>query len=148
LLIAVFTGVALFATMLFVGVDFRVPGLGQFALNTDRVIIFHFLKAPIIFYAAHEPFLWSMFTMPNWHLFWYLLVAALVAGVWRRRDPVELAPRLILVFSGAAFLFTIFFLTNYSATAWDMTTINRLLMHMVPMLMFVALSLFPDRARR
>ncbi len=148
LLVAAFAAVALVVVLAFVGVDLRVPGLGQFALNTDRVIIFHFLSAPIAFYATHESFLWNMFTMPNWHLFWYLMVAGLVTGVLRRRDPVDLAPRLVLTLSGLAFLFTIFFLTTYAMTAQDLTAINRILMHIVPMLMFVVLSLFPDQRMR
>ena len=62
LLVAVLTGVAFAVGLAFIGVDFTVPGLGHFALNTDRVIIFHFLKAPITFHATHEFFVWNMFT--------------------------------------------------------------------------------------
>lgn len=148
LLVASFVGVVLVVLLAFVGIDFRVPGLGQIALNTDRVIIAHFLKAPITFHATQESFLWNMFTMPNWHLFWYLMVVALLTGVLVRRDPADLAPRLILTLAGLTFLFAIFFLTNYAMSAQDLTTINRILLHMVPMLMFVALSLFPDHRER
>jgi hypothetical protein len=74
----------------------------------------------------------TLFLMPNWSLFWYL-APLIVLLRWRdlRRVPALAGLGWFLAF-GYAFLFLLFFFTDAAAWAENLTSINRVLMHIVP----------------
>ena len=90
----------------------------------------------------------SLFTLPNWHLFWYLVPVLLVAR--RRRFRFDGAARLIglMLLIDFAFLFGLFFLTTASLWAQDFTSANRLILQLVPsVFVLAAVLLRPEAAR-
>jgi hypothetical protein len=74
----------------------------------------------------------SLFALPNWHLFWYLVPVLLVLRRRRfREDPAARALGLMLLID-FALLSALFFLTAASAWAEDFTSANRLILQLVP----------------
>ena len=80
----------------------------------------------------------SLFTLPNWHLLWYVVPVLLVLR--RRRFVVDRAARLLglMLLVDFAFLFVLFFLTTASAWAQDFTSANRLILQLVPSVVVLA----------
>jgi len=74
----------------------------------------------------------GLFTLPNWHLLWYLFpILALLR--WRRFRDDRVARLLgLLVLIDLSFLFVLFFFTSASAWAQDFTSANRLILQIVP----------------
>lgn len=79
--------------------------------------------------------------LDNWHLLFYLVAAALFLSLPRLFAP---AYRAMTVLMGAALVFVliIFFFTHVSAWVEDYSTVNRALLHLVPMLLFYVMVLF------
>jgi hypothetical protein len=74
----------------------------------------------------------SLFTLPNWHLLWYVF-PLLVALRWRALSNDHAARMLaLLVVLQLAFLFVLFFFTSAAAWAADYTSANRLILQIVP----------------
>jgi len=103
------------------GID--VPGFGHFALG------WHSVGGAMVA---------SLFTLPNWHLLWYLVPLLLIVR-WRRFR-TDRASRLIgvLVLLYFAFLFVLFFFTDAAAWAQDYTSANRLILQLVPSVFVLA----------
>ncbi|CAH1904826.1 conserved membrane hypothetical protein [Candidatus Nitrotoga sp. HW29] len=95
------------------------------------------------FAADWHPFWQNMMVMDNWHLFWYLVVAALVLSFPRLLAPAYRSMTVLLL-SATSFLAIVFFFTHAHAWAEDYTTINRALLHIVPMLLFYVMVLFQE----
>jgi hypothetical protein len=95
------------------------------------------------FAADWLPFWQNMMVMDNWHLLWYLVVTALVLSFPRLLAP-PFRSMTILLLSAVSFLAVVFFFTHVQAWAEDYTTINRALLHMVPMLLFYVMVLFRE----
>lgn len=83
----------------------------------------------------------SLFTLPNWHLFWYAVPVLIVLR--RRRFGSDRAARMLglLLLIDFAFLFVLFFLTTASAWAQDFTSANRLILQLVPSVLVLAATL-------
>jgi hypothetical protein len=69
----------------------------------------------------------------NWHLLWYLAVAAALLG-WRHILSPDLAPLTIVVAGGLLFLAFGFVFTNARDWVEDQSTVNRATLHIAPLL--------------
>jgi len=86
--------------------------------------------------------LWdNLGVLDNWHLLFYLAVAALLVFLPRLFAPAYRAMT-VAVCSALAFILAIFFFTHVGAWVEDYTVINRALLHLVPMLLFYMMVLF------
>ncbi len=115
--------------------DVTVPTLGAFELG------WHPVGAALLA---------SLFTLPNWHLFWYVLPAlVLVRGRVLLEDHAARLFGLFVVLQ-LAFLFLLFFFTEAAAWAQDFTSANRLILQIVPSLFAFAMLLLrtPRPVRR
>ncbi|HKE47766.1 MAG TPA: hypothetical protein VKB52_06850 [Rhodanobacteraceae bacterium] len=101
----------------------EVPSVGTFAFS---------------WHGVGGAMLASLFTLPNWHLLWYLVPVLLVARRQRLRG--DRAARLIglMLLIDFGFLFGLFFLTTASAWAQDFTSANRLILQLVPSVFVLA----------
>lgn len=104
----------------------EVPSLGTFALA------WHGVGGAMVA---------SLFTLPNWHLFWYALPVLL--ALRRTRFRGDRAARMLglMLLIDFAFLFVLFFLTTASAWAQDFTSANRLILQLVPSVLVLAATL-------
>ena len=86
--------------------------------------------------------LWdNLAILDNWHLLFYLVVAALLLSLPRLLAPAYRAMTMLVV-AALVFVLTIFFFTHVSAWIEDYTVINRAILHLVPMLLFYVMVLF------
>ena len=95
------------------------------------------------FAADWHPFWQNMMVMDNWHLLWYLVAAALFLSFPRLLAPA-FRSMTVLLLTAVSFLAVVFFFTHVQAWAEDYTTINRALLHIVPMLLFYVMVLFRE----
>lgn len=124
------------------GFSLPMLGLGWVHVAWGSVTIPGIPPFELTWHAVGGAMLSSLFTLPNWHLLWYLL-PLLLAWRWRTlaRDH---AARLLgmLVLLQALFLFLLFFFTSAAAWAADFTSANRLILQVVPtVFVFVAVLL-------
>jgi hypothetical protein len=80
----------------------------------------------------------SLFTLPNWHLLWYLVPLLLILRARRFRDDRSARLLGLLVLFDFAFVFVLFFLTGAGAWAEDFTSANRLILQVVPSVFVLA----------
>jgi hypothetical protein len=111
----------------------QIPSLGRFELAL------HFIW---------EPFYRNLFVMSNWNLLWYLVVAALILAAARVRLHREFFVYTVFILSGLGVVFVTFFLTSNAAWAERYTSINRILLHLVPLLLFYVLLLLKPRTEQ
>lgn len=120
-----------------------VTGVATFFVLGEKDFHLFGYHVHLRFAADWHPFWQNMMVMDNWHLFWYLVVAALVLSFPRLLAP-SFRGMTALLLSSASFLAVVFFFTHAQAWAEDYTTINRALLHMVPMLLFYVMVLFQE----
>lgn len=138
-------GGVLFVT---VGVWLPLPGVGWMSLRWGEATVPYLGSIALSWRPVSGIVAESMFLLPNWSLLWYLVPVALLLGWQRLRDPRCGALAMFLL---GALLFhgVLFFFTPASAWAQDLTSLNRLLMHVVPVwVVLLALLLSPPAAIR
>ncbi len=87
-----------------------------------------------------------LFVMDNWHLLWYAAFA-LPALRWRRLFAPDFAPMTVTMLGGFGLVFVVFYLSSAAGGVDDETLVNRMLLQIVPALMFyLALLLRPAPA--
>jgi hypothetical protein len=129
----------------FGGLWLPLPGLGTVRLHWGEIDIPSIGRLPLFWRPVLGTVLESLFLLPNWHLLWYLVPLALLAG-WRRlRDLGWLRIGLYFLLGGYAFLFVLFFFTDASAWAENLTSLNRVLLHIVPATVFWLILLLRPR---
>lgn len=108
-----------------------LPGLGWVELRWGSVELSQVGRLDLHWRPVAEPVLESLLLLPNWMLLWPLLVFAL----WHCRQRLRAGPlrdggRFMLF--GYGFLFLLFFFTDASQWAETLTSLNRVLLHIVP----------------
>lgn len=138
----------LLIALAFGGFNLPMPGLGRVRIAWGDITIAGVASYRIGWHEVGGAMLASLFTLPNWHLLWYVL-PLLVALRWRvlLRDP---AAQLIgfLILLQLLFLFMLFFFTSAAAWAEDFTSANRLILQIVPTLFVFGVALFGAVAAR
>ena len=109
--------------------------------RTQLVILGYTLHTE--FSPVGEPILRNIFVMDNWHLFWYLFIV-----LWLLASPrlfsAPLRVMTVLVLTDFYFLAIVFFFSKAHIWVADFSTLNRALLHIVPMLMFYMMVLYRE----
>jgi len=124
------------------GFSATLPGLGTIYLQPERIEIPYLGRFDVAYSPNWEPFLDNFFVLGSWHLFWYAMILLVVVAL-----PKIATDRLLLICSavvgsGLAMLFFLFVMTEAREWAAKYTSINRLFLHITPLLMFYGLILF------
>lgn len=109
--------------------------------RTQLVILGYTLHTE--FSPVGEPILKNVFVMDNWHLFWYLFIALWLFALTRLFS-APLRVMTILVLTDFYFLAIVFFFSKAHIWVADFSTLNRALLHIVPMLMFYMMVLYRE----
>lgn len=124
------------------GVALFLPGLGEFILKPDLIRAPYLGRFNLGYRGAWGPVLKNFFVLGNWHLLWFLALAALAVGLpglaadrWRRIVAVFVSSCLLM-------LFFLFFFTDAQRWAEQYTSINRVFLHFVPVLLFWIVTVF------
>lgn len=125
-------------------ISLPLPGLGPVAFEWGAITVPVVGRLELFWRQVGGTVAESLFLLPNWSLLWYM--APLIIA-WRWRAIVTTARGGLLgvvLAGGTTFLFVLFFFTDASAWAENLTSLNRLVMHLVPLLVFwLALLLAP-----
>lgn len=92
---------------------------------------------------------WTLWGLPHWHLLWLLLPLALLLGLRRAatsgdRDGFALPLLAIATALGLLFLALVFGFSQHAMWLKDLTSINRLLMHWLPLPLLLAAWLWRE----
>lgn len=138
--IPIVLGAALLLTALAttVGLVLPVPGLGLVALGWGEARVPGVGILELYWRPVGDEVLTTLFRLPNWHLLWFVW-PVLLAWRWQvlRRDPAAAALAWFSLYAGA-FLFVLFFFTDASRWAENLTSVNRVLLQVVPTLIALA----------
>jgi len=140
-------GMAVFAVALGLmlgGFSLPMLGLGWVRVAWGSVTIPGVATFELTWHTVGGAMLASLFTLPNWHLLWYLL-PPLLLWRWRAMKHGHAARLLgVLVLLQALFLFVLFFFTSAAAWAADFTSSNRLILQVVPTVFVLVAVLLRD----
>jgi hypothetical protein len=130
--------VLLLALALWVGLSLPLPGLGWISLGWGRVEVPGTGVLELYWRPVLPEVLTTLFLLPNWHLLWYALPVVLLAG-WRRlaRQPSAALLGWFLLYA-MAFIAILFFFTDASRWAENLTSVNRVLLQVVPVTVALA----------
>jgi hypothetical protein len=124
------------------GFTLNLPGLdGVLQVTPEEIYLPHFIRFQLQFNHSGKAFINNLFVMDNWHLLWYLSVSLFVFYGSKILVNKLLLTGSVLVLTDFFILFVLFFLTDASQWAQDSTSINRILLQMVPTLLFYLLIL-------
>jgi hypothetical protein len=129
-----------------IGVSFTLPGVGLLELNREVIRLPMLGSYDLSWQPVGRTVAQSMFLLPNWSLLWYLLPVFVVLRL-RRRDGHAAVEAFALL--ALAFHVLLFFFTHASAWAEDLTSLNRLLLHVAPVWVWLYATCFipPPRPR-
>jgi hypothetical protein len=116
------------------GVAVPLPGLGWARISRELISLPLFGDLQLAWRPVGQAVLEALFLLPNWSLLWYLAAPLLWWGRTACRE--RPAPLLFLALS-ACFHFLLFFFTPASTWAEDLTSLNRLILHAVPVWVWV-----------
>ncbi|MBB5207329.1 hypothetical protein [Chiayiivirga flava] len=143
--IALAAALAVFAISLpFGGLSLPLPGLGWVTLGWGVAVVPGLGTLDLHWRAVTGPVLESLFLRENWNLLWYAAPLVLWFGRGALRQPSVAALGWFFAF-GFAFLFVLFFFTDASRWAQNLTSLNRIVLQMVPALVFWLSLLWRDR---
>lgn len=86
----------------------------------------------------------ALFVLPNWHLLWYAVPLILVLGARRLRAAPDAQTLGWFLLYALTFLGGLFFLTEASRWAENLTSVNRVLLQVVPVVIVLAALAFRD----
>ncbi|MGA7298575.1 MAG: hypothetical protein WBW92_13845 [Rhodanobacteraceae bacterium] len=130
----------------FGGVGLPLPGIGWVHVDANQLLISDLNNLSLGWHPVTGAVARSLLVMPNWHLLFWLTPLLLIWRQDRLRHSTGLGLMALCLLGGVAFLFVLFFLTGAGAWASDFTSINRLLLQMVPALVYLLALLFVDEA--
>jgi hypothetical protein len=122
---------ALLGLTMLVGVSLELPGGGRLLISAERLVL-----PRIGEYALGVHNIWpavraSLFFSGNWHFLWFVLPVGLFwLNELDRRSRVACVATLLPAY---AFVFGVFFLTERYVDAANLTSLNRAVLHIVPM---------------
>jgi uncharacterized integral membrane protein len=130
---AVLSIAALFVVGIFVAVE-----LGSIRMSWNQIDIPSLGTFALAWHGVGGAMVASLFTLPNWHLLWYIVPVLLVLRRRRFRDDRAAQVLGLMLLIDFAFLFALFFFTTASAWAQDFTSANRLILQLVPSVFVLA----------
>jgi len=123
-----------------------LPGLGIVRLSWGEISIPALGTLELFWRPVGAQVFASLFLLPNWNLLW--LAAPLLAALhWRALADRELRGAAAFLLLAGGFLFVLFFFTDASAWAENLTSINRLVLQVAPAVVaFLALLSAAERS--
>lgn len=86
----------------------------------------------------------ALFVLPNWHLLWYAAPLILLLGAPRLKTAPDAQALAWFLLYALAFLAGLFFLTEASRWAENLTSVNRVLLQVVPVVIVLAALAFRE----
>lgn len=116
----------------FVGVDINIPAVGHVVISTDMIKVPYLGSYPLRYHPVHGALMESAFSMNSWHMFWYVMAATLMAKAFTGGLLTPPSIELITLSITLLFFGLVFYFTHISAFVLDFTTVNRVLLYLIP----------------
>ncbi len=132
------------------GIAFELPGLGAIRLLPNVLQLPFIDEFKLGYHAIWEPVFRHYFSYSNWHLFIYLLVFSLgvaVVAIFLNSQRGWQKGGLVWALSSLAAIYFLFFWTDAYLWAMKGTSINRILLHFVPALLFWIMAVWLEFVR-
>ena len=139
--IAVIAIIALFSAG---GWSASIPGLGDLQITTSLIKIPGLGEFPLVYWNSWQAIVDSGFVLDNWHLLFYLVPIVFLLALWqiRHAERPDLPTTTLLVTLLLLAFFILFFFTAAGQWAKDFTSLNRIMLHFVPAILFWMLTVF------
>jgi hypothetical protein len=137
-------GMVVLVTMLVLstGIMLPLPGLGWLELRWGEVVVPGVGTLELYWRPVWREVLGALFLLPNWHLLWYAFPVVMLFG-WRRlRLAADARVLGWFLLYALGFLAGLFFLTDASRWAENLTSVNRVLLQVVPIVVVIAALTF------
>ncbi len=121
--------------LFFGGLEFDTA-IGPFILRPDLISIPNVIEFRLYFTNAMDAFANSLWISQNWSLLWYSLLAYVVFNHIHRKYSEAMLYSLFLNWA-FVFILILFFLTDAASWAQNYTTLNRFILHIVPVYLFI-----------
>jgi hypothetical protein len=119
-----------------VGIDLDLPSLGRVSVNSDNITLPYIGSFNIEYHSTEGAFFESLFSMLNWNLLFYLILALLITQTLRGNLFRSPSPDLSCAILAFAFIFFVFHFTGHYVNAIAFTNVNRAMLYTVPPLIF------------
>ncbi len=130
-------GAAVFLVLIFIsGIINFSSSWGDLVINRHNITVFNLLNTPIEFINITDQLLASFFWQNNWSLIWLGLPFLMVSFFTQKHDQAHLVAQVFLITALLCFLF-LFYFTEASKWALDLTAINRLILQLTPCYLFL-----------
>lgn len=127
------------------GVEFGIPGLGEFRLTPALIQVPYLGRFALGYRGGWDPVVMNFLVLANWHLLGYLMlltVGVAMMSVFKHGAARWQWAGLVFVVTSLLALFVLFFLTDAQRWAEQYTSINRVLLEFVPAFLFWVLMVF------
>lgn len=114
---------------------------GPFTLTPTLVDLPYIGQYELAYTNSWQALFDNLLTQGSWHLLWYLVPLAALAGLPRILRDRRLLAASLLILLGLAMLYVLFFHTNAEEFARRGTSLNRLFLHLTPVVLFWLLLL-------
>lgn len=133
------------------GLSGTVPILGTFSLTPTLIDLPWIGRFDLTYYDSW-PAVWRhLFVYDNWHLLGYLLLFAIGVGLVRMfqaEAPSWLRAQMMFILGSLILFYLLFFMTGAHLWAEKATSINRLILHFVPVYVFGMMTLWELRREK
>ena len=121
-----------------------IPGLGELQITAHLIRIPGLGQFPLMYWNNWSAVVDSGFMLDNWHLLFYLLPIAFLVALWQisQRKRMDLLTNTGLITLLLLAFVVIFFCTSAGQWAKDFTSLNRIMLHLVPAILFWMLTVF------
>lgn len=135
---ALVTGTAgLALIVLLAGIEFNIPDVGRVSLNQSLVAIPYIGEFEIAFYNVNHAMIDTLFTMINWNLLWYCLIAVLPQLALKPGFVKAQSLEFVILAMTLGFLFFVYYFTERYLFALDYSQVNRALVYAIPLIVFI-----------
>ena len=122
------------------GISLSFP-FGELIITPELIQIPALGSYELTFLNTTDSLLEALYYSKSWGLLWYFIPLLLILPVFIKDKNLLVLPSLFLVFT-ALFLFVLFYMTYASNFVNDFTSSNRILMHIVPLYIYLLIQVF------
>ncbi len=120
----------------FIGINLSTPAFGHVEISSSKIALPYLGTFQLEYHPVHHALINTIFSMANWNILWYLFVAVLSVKLLRKEflKPASLELQSIVLL--LLFFFIVFYYTHIYEFVLDYSTVNCVLLYVVPVMVF------------